>query len=535
MIGMSAAQLVGKSTREVFRPPNAFSDIPSLFDLVRRGKVINNHPITLREAQTNSPCSLLATVLPLPGSKGATAGAVLCLIEACEPAHIQRYVMNSIADGVFTVDLRWKITSLNKAAETITGWTADEAVGRSCSEVFHASICGKTCAIAESLYSGRPVSNRSITIRNLGGEKIPVSISASPLVDHEGNIIGGVETFRDLRALTSRRKQLDREHQFNGIIPKNKTMQQILAIIPEISSSPSTVLIYGESGTGKDLIARAIYADSDRSDKPFVTIDCDALPESQLESKLFGCKTGVFPDACNEKEGSFAAAAGGTLFLDEIGDIPISIQAKLLRALQQQAHEPPGSNSPVKTSVRIITATGKDLQRMVVDGTFREDLYYRLNVVRIHLPPLRERKEDLPLLIDRFIEEFSAQQGKDIVGISLPAMDILMRHDFPGNIRELKNIIEYAFILCEGGYILPEHLPHPFAGSSHENSLTTDPGKPRTLEEIEKHAISRALENNGWAMENAAEELDIAKDALQSKMTRYNLDRPNPPPGKIAD
>jgi PAS domain S-box-containing protein len=438
-------------------------------------------------------------------------------------------ILDSIADGVFTVDQQWKITSFNKAAETITGWAADEAMGKSCSEVFHSSICGKNCAIAESLYRGMPVSSRSITIRTRNGQKIPVSISASPLADQEGNIIGGVETFRDLSALTSLRKQLTRKYQFDEIVSKSKVMQQLFTIMPEVAASPSTVMVYGESGTGKELIARAIYNSSDRQDMPFVALNCGALPESLLESELFGYKAGAFTDARTDKEGRFAAAEGGTLFLDEIGDIPIQIQVKLLRVLQEKVYEPLGSNTSIKTDVRIITATNKDLKTMVIDGTFREDLYYRLNVVRIRLPPLRERKEDIPLLIKQFIQEFSAQQGKDIVGITNPAINILMRHDFPGNIRELKNIIEYAFILCEGGYILPEHLPAPFEqGSGQEIPVIEELNRPQTLAEVEKQAIFFALENNMWKKVRTCEELGISKDTLRRKMIKYNLRQPSP-------
>jgi PAS domain S-box-containing protein len=533
IIGITAAELVGKPAGKVLCANKKFSDLLTLCELACHGEIIRNHPVRLCDSRGKNPRSMLATILPLPGSRTSVAGAVICLNDPSELPYLQQVIMDSIADGVFTVDQHWKITSFNRAAETITGWKADEAVGRSCSEVFHSSICGKTCAIAESLYSGRPVSNRSITIRNQAGETIPISISASPLADHEGNIIGGVETFRDLTALTSLRKQLNRKYHFDEIISKNEAMQKLFAVLPDISTSPSTVLLYGESGTGKELIARAIHAISDRKDQPFIALNCGALPESLLESELFGYKAGAFTDARKDKQGRFAAAEGGTLFLDEIGDMPISVQVKLLRVVQEKIYEPLGSCTPVETNVRIITATNRDLKGMVIDGTFREDLYYRLNVVRIHLPPLRQRKEDLPLLINQFIEEFRAQQGKDIVGISTPAINILMRHDFPGNIRELKNIIEYAFILCDGGYILPEHLPQPFDnGSSMEILAAEELAEPRTLEEIERHAVFTALENNQWKKAQAADELGISNDTLRRKMNKYGLDRPNPNRGR---
>jgi transcriptional regulator with PAS, ATPase and Fis domain len=305
-------------------------------------------------------------------------------------------------------------------------------------------------------------------------------------------------------------------------------MQRLFKIMPEIARSPSTVLILGESGTGKELVARALYNAGERQDKPFIIVNCGALPETLLESELFGYKAGAFTDARKDRDGRFAAAEGGTLFLDEIGDIPQSVQVKLLRVLQEKIYEPLGSNTPVKADVRIITATNRNLQELVREGLFREDLFYRLNVVKIQLPPLRERKEDLPLLVDHFIKKYSAEQGKDIVGISAPAQAILMRYDFPGNIRELENIIEYSFILCEGGYIQPEHLPDPFAPESEESipGQAGRAGAPQTLEEVEKQAIGLALERNKWKKMATCRELGVSKDTLRRKIKKYKLENP---------
>ncbi len=643
LLGAPAQELIGKPAKEIFCSKRDFSGMVSLCEYVVQGKAISNYPIRLSDQHGKKTRSLLATILPVPGSPDTTSGAILCLAESSEPAYISQVAMDSVAegvvttdkglnitsfnstaekitgkkredaigtpcretlqcmecdencileqsitqqtritdqsvfirnaqgnpvpvnmnvaplydkqqniigainsfhdntlslwsnlildsvaDGVFTVDQHWKITSFNKAAEAITGWKSEEAIGRSCSEVFQSNICGKSCAIAESLYNGQSVSNRSIKIKGKHGELIPVSISASPLADHQGKIIGGVETFRDLSALTTLRKELTRRYQFEEIISKSKPMQRLFAIMPEVAASPSTVMVFGESGTGKELFARAIHNISGREKRPFVALNCGALPEQLLESELFGYKAGAFTDAKRDKAGRFAAAEGGTLFLDEIGDIPLAIQTKLLRVLQEKIYEPLGSNTSVETDVRIITATNKDLKEMVIDGTFREDLYYRLNVVRVQLPPLRERKEDIPLLIKQFIKEFSAQQGKEIVGISNPALNRLMQYDFPGNIRELKNIIEYAFILCEGGFILPEHLPESFGTvTENESRQSNEIDKPQTLEEVEKQAIYLALENNDWKRVQTCKELGISKDTLRRKMIKYHLEPPD--------
>ncbi|WP_084457027.1 sigma 54-interacting transcriptional regulator [Desulfogranum mediterraneum] len=439
----------------------------------------------------------------------------------------ENLILDSIADGVFTVDRNWQITSFNRAAEEITGWDRNQAMGKSCSAIFHSSICGKNCAIAESLYTGKAASNRSITIRNSEGAEVPISISAAPLTDHEGNIIGGVETFRDLTDITTLRKQLSQKYTFDEIISKSTKMQRLFAILPDIARSPSTVLILGESGTGKELIARALYNASSRREQPFIVVNCGALPETLLESELFGYKAGAFTDARKDKQGRFAAAEGGTLFLDEIGDIPLSVQVKLLRVLQEKVYEPLGSNTPVKADVRIITATNRDLQSLVQEGRFREDLFYRLNVVKINLPALRERKEDIPLLIEHFIKKYSAEQGKDIVGMSSSALSLLMPHNYPGNIRELENIVEYSFILCEGGYIQPHHLPDPFSTSAiHQESSSADGAVNhgvQSLEEIEKQAILIALERNHWRKMRTCGDLHISKDTLRRKIRKYQL------------
>ncbi|HFQ89181.1 MAG TPA: PAS domain-containing protein [Desulfobulbus sp.] len=525
LTGRPPDQLPGMAWSALFAGADSGGEDP-LVEAMRTGARVSDRAIHLQQPDgTILPAS--ATAAPLCGPGGETAGGVVILQGS--PSSIRaRMVLDSMADGVFTVDRNWKITSFNRAAEEITGWPAREALGVSCSEVFRASICGRECAIAESLYSGAPSCNRSIVIRHRNGKKIPVSINAAPLTDSHGNIIGGVQTFRDLSAVSSlRRPSPVGSHGMDEIVTRSPVMQRLLAITAEIARSPSTVLIQGESGTGKELFARAIYNASDRRDKPLVIVNCGALPETLLESELFGYKAGAFTDARQDRQGRFAAAEGGTLFLDEIGDIPGSVQVKLLRVLQERMYEPLGSSEPVRADVRIITATNRDLQALVREGTFREDLYYRLNVARIQLPPLRERQEDIPLLIDHFIGKFRARQDKDITGISEPALQILMRHDFPGNIRELENVIEYAFILCQGGLILPEHLPEPLAPvPDHRAPGLAAGAAPMALEEIEKQAVWLALERNRWRKMATCRELKISKDTLRRKIRKYGLRNP---------
>nr|WP_310598970.1 sigma 54-interacting transcriptional regulator [Desulfobulbus sp.] len=518
--GWTQDEVIGKPCRDIFHSSVCGNDCllqkaidgNSMFvdrSIFIKGKAGNSIPVTISSA-------------PLLDDFGNIIGGIETFRDNTSSIR-ESLILDSIADGVFTVDRNWNITSFNRAAEEITGWSREEAVGMSCSDIFHSSICGKNCAIAESLYTGAPVANRSITIRNNHGDKVPISISAAPLTDHEGNIVGGVETFRDLTAITALRQQLSQKYTFDAIISKAPAMQRLFGILPEIARSPSTVLVLGESGTGKELIARALYNSSERANKPFVIVNCAALPETLLESELFGYKAGAFTDARKDKIGRFAAAEGGTLFLDEIGDLPGSVQVKLLRVLQEKVYEPLGSNVPVKANVRIITATNRDLEALVGEGSFRNDLFYRLNVVKIILPPLRERKEDIPLLIDHFIKKYSAQQGKDIVGISGAALSLLMRYNYPGNIRELENIVEYSFILCDGGYIQPQHLPDPFAAGCEALPSSRSGAGPQTLEELEKQAILLSLERNRWRKMATCRELGISKDTLRRKIERYGI------------
>lgn len=422
------------------------------------------------------------------------------------------HIMDSLADGVFTVDPDWNITFFNRAASAITKVPRGEALGRKCWEVFRSSICDGACALKAALEAGESRSNRSLFFVRPDGTKVPISISAAPLRDRRGKIVGGVETFRDLSALRLMQKKLDGLYSVEDILSKSPVFQRILGILPQIAVSGSSVLILGESGTGKELVARAIHSLSGRSGKPFVAVNCGALPENLLESELFGHKAGAFTDARKDKPGRFQTADGGTLFLDEIGDMPLALQVKILRALQEKIIEPLGSVSGVPVNVRVIAATNRDLEDMVARQGFRSDLYYRLNVVRLALPALRQRPEDIPLLAQHFVARQNALTGKDIQGLAPAVLQQLMRHPFPGNVRELENIIEYAFILCPGGLILPEHLPESLAPRGEPGQALPLCG---TLAEIKRRAAAEALaRNNGRAMA-ACRELGVSKDTLR--------------------
>ena len=436
----------------------------------------------------------------------------------------QDIILDSITDGVFTVDRGWHITSFNRAAEEITGVPREEAIGQLCKDVLKADLCEGSCPVRQTLDKGEPERDRVATIINAEGELVPVSISTALLRDGEGKTIGAVETFRDISLVEKLRKRIERHYTFEDIISKNHRMYELFTILPDVAESMSTVLIEGESGTGKELFARAIHNLSPRRERPLVSVNCGAMPDTLLESELFGYKAGAFTDARRDKPGRFSLAEGGTIFLDEIGDISPALQVRLLRVLQEKTYEPLGAVKSERADVRIVVATNRDLLDMVREGIFREDLYYRINVIRLELPPLRERKEDIPLLVDHFIKTFDSVQNKGIKGISDEALASLMTYDYPGNIRELENIIEHAFILCKSKIITPTHLPDPVRGP--EETGYPDGMELKTLKDLEAAFLLNALKRNGWNRLRTARELGIHKSTLFRKIRSLDITIP---------
>ena len=430
-------------------------------------------------------------------------------------------ILDSITDGVFTVDKDWRISSFNRAAERITGVPRDQAVGQNCCDVFRASICESQCALKKTIDSGEPLANEVIYIISATGQRIPISISTAILQDTDGRVIGGVETFRDLSMVETLRKELHEKYTFADIIARSHVMRELFDILPRIADSNSTVLIQGDSGTGKELFARAIHTLSPRRGGPFVAINCGALPDTLLESELFGHKAGAFTDARQDKPGRFARADGGTIFLDEIGNISPAMQVKLLRVLQERTFEPLGGVASVSVDVRVIAATNQGLAKLVKKGTFRDDLFYRINVVHIELPKLRDRREDIPLLVEHFLAKFNGLQGKDVAGVSDDVMGLLMQHDYPGNVRELENIIEHAFVLCRGGMIHLEHLP---SALQEQMQLVPTFAAGRDLKSLEAMHIVDAVRRHRGNRTAAAKELGINPSTLHRKIKALGID-----------
>ena len=365
--------------------------------------------------------------------------------------------------------------------------------------------------------------NATAYILNHAGKRVPVRLSTALVEDDSGQVIGGVETFQDLSQIEQLQKELQERYTFEDIVGRSPAMRKLFDLVPQIAESSSTVLIEGASGTGKELFARAIHNLSPRGNRRFVVVNCAALPDTLLESELFGHKAGAFTDARRDKPGRFVLADGGTIFLDEIGDISPAMQVRLLRVLQDGIVEPLGSVEPTEVDVRVVAATNKDLVRLVREGRFRDDLYYRIRVIQLRIPELRQRREDIPLLIDHLVAKFTRLQGRDIAGVSSEVMATLMEYDYPGNVRELENIIEQAFVLCRGGLIDLHHLPpelRPFG------SIGAAQFRPASIREMEKHLICETLRRYGGNRTKAARELGINASTLYRKIKALQLDVP---------
>ncbi len=453
-------------------------------------------------------------------------------------------IMDSMAEGVFTMDTQGRITSWNKAMERISGYSASQALGQGCDLLGFSKCFGKLCP--ESIHSCGILEHgqsepKECVLRHKQGRDVPVIKQARVVRDEQQQIIGIVETITDMSELEKARQKaeeanrlLTRRYSLHNIIGQSPAMQEVFHRLQAAATSKVNVLIQGESGTGKELIASAIHYNSELASQPFVTVNCSALSETLLESELFGHARGAFTGAHKDRRGRFEEAHGGSIFLDEVGELSPAIQVKLLRVLQEKEIERVGESRPRKVDIRIISASNRDLKRLISQGAFRQDLYYRLNVFPIMVPPLRQRKEDISLLVSHFIRQHNQLTGKDIQGIQHKGLRLLMDYHWPGNVRELENAIQHAFVLCEQQVLRPEDLPReirsgqPGIQTSSELQEQVPPPGPSKAGNLNREELWQLLLQCGWNKAEAARHLGVSRTAIWKYMKKWNIPLQNP-------
>ncbi|MCD6295279.1 MAG: sigma 54-interacting transcriptional regulator [Deltaproteobacteria bacterium] len=447
-----------------------------------------------------------------------------------------RLLLETMADGVFTLNDKGEITSWNASMERITGYTAEEALGKSCMFLNFSRCFSKTCPTGINqcgIFSQSAVDAKECFLRHKDGHDVSV-VKSARAVREQDHIKGVVETVTDLTEFQKARQKaeeaslrLGERHRFENIIGKSDSMQAVFAAIKAVAVGATTVLIQGESGTGKELVAGAIHYNSERRNNPFVGVNCSALTESLLESELFGHAKGAFTGAVRDRAGRFEDAHGGTLFLDEIGEISPFIQVKLLRVLQEREIERVGESQKRKIDIRIIAATNRDLYTLVKNGSFREDLYYRLKVFPILIPPLRKRREDIPLLISHFIHFQNQKTGNRIAGVSQSAMRILMDYTWPGNVRELENAIEHAFVLCDGGYMDIFDLPVEIRQFEYQpfppRMVSTEPPGGQAGKKLTRETLLDLLNNCQWNKAEVSRRVGVSRTSIWKYMKKWDI------------
>ena len=528
---LKAAELIGKDCRDIFTGVKCtracvFSKDYHTFDG-------SDMPVT--DLDENGRHVLTRFAAPVYDADGHLAGCLTILqdhspiYDLIDRVHYEerslKMTLDNLDIGIYTVNRGGLVTFFNDAAERISGHSRKQLLGEHFSVLFGDLPTKDPSLMQTAMSTGRPQQNRRGKIMDSDNVPVPINAKYLALKNEKGAIVGGLATFQDLTLVSQLSKAIRERYTFHDMIGKDPAMQKIFAMVHAVAASDTTILIEGPTGTGKDLLAKVIHSTSNRSKKPFVKINCAAIPENLIESEMFGYVKGAFTGADRDKPGHFQAAAGGTIFLDEIGDLPIALQAKLLRVLEDREFYPLGSRQTEKVDVRIISATNRGLDEMVAEGLFRADLYYRLNVMRMELPPLVDRRSDLPLLIRHIMRQLCAAKSIRMPDISGPAMRILLNLDYPGNVRELENILEHALIICQNERIRPEHLPEyihnrnlsaPIVihAAAHTNPADLNDDHRRILDTLQQYHGNRG---------KTAQALGMNRSTLWRKMKRYGI------------
>jgi PAS domain S-box-containing protein len=533
LTGLREEEVLGKECHEVF-----FSDechgkcmFPEEVELKGKPQVFDMEIYD----QDGTRHHITKLVSPLLGGEGEVTGCIevfqdlfvysQLLDRIRYDEHRLKLILDNLDIGVFTVNRGGYITSFNSMAETVTGYEREEVLGQPHQMLTGCDQPGETCGLAESIESGKGLANLHRRLFTKDGRRLPIRANFMALRNEAGEIIGGLETFQDLSLIQQLNRAISNQYIFDDMVGKDALMQQLFEILPVVADSEANVLIEGPTGTGKDLLAKIIHNGSRRKDRPFVKVNCAALPDNLLESELFGYVKGAFTGADRDKPGRFQEADGGSIFLDEIADMPISLQAKLLRVLEDKEFYPLGGRQLCRVDVRIIAATNQVLENLVREKTFREDLFYRLNVMRLELPPLKKRRGDISLLINNFIKQYNITKGTAVSRIAEDAMEILLNYDYPGNIRELENMIEHACVLCQGEVIERRHLPmYLQATSDHpEGEIISRPDVALGRDQWERERLLEVLKEHRWHRQKAAEALGVDRTTLWRKMKKLNI------------
>ena len=531
--GTKGSEVIGKDCAE------AFLDYPCggqcrFHEAVETGRLSGNLNIEITD-KSKEKHSITRIIFPLYGQDKTLLGCVEVfqdhstlkdLIERIRHDDKRlKIILDNMDIGILTVDCGGHITFFNTTVESLTGYKREKVLGKSCSQIFGETTSGVTGLLTETMTDGEARTDNDSSIVTREGQIIPIRANYMALKNEDGRIVGGLVTISDLSLMHQLNSVMKDRYTFYDMVGRDPVMLKIFEIIPVIAASEATVLIEGPTGTGKDILAKVIHHSSNRSNKPLVKVNCAALPDNLLESEMFGYVKGAFTGAEKDKPGRFQEANGGTIFLDEIGDLPFSLQAKLLRVIEDREFYPLGSRKTTKVDVRIISATNQGLERLVKARQFREDLFYRLNVMRIDLPALVGRKGDIPLLINHIMKRHAATRAESADKISEEAMEVLLNHDYPGNVRELENIIEHALIICQGNVIERKHLP---LNLQEKRVLQARGGEGDVDlgEEIgasENEMIREMLKKYGWNRGKTAEALNINRTTLWRKMKKYNI------------
>ena len=531
LMGLKESEVVGTDCREVFW------GVPCLVECLIRGddnKGGMEPDVTIAD-ETDRKYLVTRVATPIFNHNHEMVGCLTILQDHSPIADLinrvqydernMKIVLDNLDVGIFTVNRGGLITFFNTAAEKILGHTRDQLLGGACQTIFHGDPSPDVSLLKASIADGKPRRTPNGRMVTAHGVTIPISANYMAMRNEKGRIVGGLATFHALTLIPRLTQAVSDRYTYHDMIGKSPAMKKIFEMAAVVAETDATILIQGATGTGKDILAKVIHSMGKRSERPFVKVNCAAIPDNLLESELFGYARGAFTGAHQDKPGRFELADRGTIFLDEIGDIPISLQAKLLRVLEDREFYPLGSRQTRTVDVRIISATNRELEKRVAQGLFREDLFYRLNVMQIKLPPLKDRREDLPLLIPHIVRKLSASKENPPTELSKEVLDVLLNHDYPGNVRELENILEHALIICRGDKVMPEHLPVFLQSrNSPEKAASSAAHGPGTgAHEAEREEMLQALGRFNGHRAKTAQSLGIDRTTLWRKMKKFGI------------